>query len=142
MKPQGLAYARGRGNIFMYCEKCGSEKSQEGVCPKCDIIANSTTAPVKNNKGIGFAIACLATGVLSLLNSFTIGCIFGIVSLVMGRVYVKVADKANGMVKAGRICAIFGIIINVLLIAAIILYYIVYVVIIVGIIGLGVAGGM
>lgn len=100
----------------MFCQKCGTEIVDE-KCPKCneDVLSKHDIKGAK-----AFGIICLATGAASILYGF----FFAIISFVTGALYVNRAGGASDMVKIGRILAIIGIVINLLVAVGIIIYFV------------------
>lgn len=85
-----------------FCAGCGAK--QENVITQ--------GSPASDGKAIG-ALVC---GILSIVFAGWVGLILGIVALVLSR-----GMETNGKVKAGRICAIIGIVFSVLAVAGIVM---------------------
>jgi hypothetical protein len=100
----------------MFCQKCGTEIVDD-KCPKCnkDVLSKHDIKGAK-----AFGIICLATGAASILYGF----FFAIVSFVTGALYVNRAGRASDMVKIGRILAIIGLVIDLLVAAGVIIYFV------------------
>ena len=104
-----------------FCQKCGKEISDTAVvCIHCGEAVKSALAvsgggqPPKN-PGVGFSIASMVLGILSLV-PFS-GVVTAIVGLVLGVVGKKKSNDAgmpSGMATAGIICSLVGLTLGVI----------------------------
>jgi len=106
----------------MFCEKCGKEIADEAVmCVSCgnslQLIQSNTTPKDKLPK-LPNAIATLVLGICSIVFCCGIGTICGIVALAISGESNKLLNENPdgysdaGNHKAGRICAIIGLILS------------------------------
>ena len=127
----------------MFCTKCGSSLSENGVCPVCDVPVSDPInpelvfdqPPAASNPGKGLGITGMVMGIVSLLCNTVCSCMYGsvlgfplsIVGLILSIIAKKKSKAAgcsNGMATAGLITSIISIAICALAVIGIILYFV------------------
>ena len=127
----------------MFCTKCGSTLSENGVCPVCDVPVSDPInpelvfdqPPAASNPGKGLGITGMVMGIVSLLCNTVCSCMYGsvlgfplsIVGLILSIIAKKKSKAAgcsNGMATAGLITSIISIAICALAVIGIILYFV------------------
>ncbi len=125
----------------MFCTKCGSTLSENGVCPVCDVPVSDPInpelifdqPPAASNPGKGLGITGMVMGIVSLLCNTVCSCMYGsvlgfplsIVGLILSIIAKKKSKAAgcsNGMATAGFVMNLIGVIICALAILAIVAY--------------------
>ena len=127
----------------MFCTKCGSSLSENGVCPVCDVPVSDPInpelvfdqPPAASNPGKGLGITGMVMGIVSLLCNTVCSCMYGsvlgfplsIVGLILSIIAKKKSKAAgcsNGMATAGLITSIISIAICALAVIGIIVYFV------------------
>lgn len=125
----------------MFCTKCGSTLSENGVCPVCDVPVSDPInpelifdqPPAASNPGKGLGITGMVMGIVSLLCNTVCSCMYGsvlgfplsIVGLILSIIAKKKSKAAgcsNGMATAGFVMNLIGVIMCALAILAIVAY--------------------
>lgn len=125
----------------MFCDKCGSTLSENGVCPVCDVPVNDPInpelvfeqPPAASDPGKGMGIAGMILGIVSLLCNTVCSCMYGsvlggplsVVGLILSiiaRKKSKAAGCSNGMATAGLVMNLISVIIIALAILGIVAY--------------------
>lgn len=125
----------------MFCTKCGSTLSENGVCPVCDVPVSDPInpelvfdqPPAASNPGKGLGITGMVMGIVSLLCNTVCSCMYGsvlgfplsIVGLILSIIAKKKSKAAgcsNGMATAGFVMNLIGVILCALAILAIVAY--------------------
>jgi hypothetical protein len=113
----------------MFCTKCGSTLSENGVCPVCDVPVSDPInpelvfdqPPATSDPGKGLGITSMVLGIISVLSCTIFSCVagtgvggpLGIVGLILGVLGKKKSNAAgfsNGMATAGNITSIISIV--------------------------------
>ena len=125
----------------MFCTKCGSTLSENGVCPVCDVPVSDPInpelvfdqPPAASNPGKGLGITGMVMGIVSLLCNTVCSCMYGsvlgfplsIVGLILSIIAKKKSKAAgcsNGMATAGFVMNLISVIMCALAILAIVAY--------------------
>lgn len=125
----------------MFCTKCGSSLSENGICPVCDVPVHNPInpelileqPPAASNPGKGLGIAGMVLGIISLVCNTVCSCLYGsvlgfplsIVGLILSIIAKKKSKAAgcsNGMATAGLVMNLISVIIVALAILAIVVY--------------------
>ena len=125
----------------MFCTKCGSTLSENGVCPVCDVPVSDPInpelifdqPPAASTPGKGLGITGMVMGIVSLLCNTVCSCMYGsvlgfplsIVGLILSIIAKKKSKAAgcsNGMATAGFVMNLIGVIMCALAILAIVAY--------------------
>ena len=95
-----------------YCNFCGAP--QENTLNQTSPWAQNYQTPNVQTKkpGLGFSIASLACGIISI---FTLQIILAVLAIVFG-IIAQNKDSKSGMAKAGVVCGVIAIILNIVLV--------------------------
>lgn len=103
----------------MYCRNCGKELAENNqFCTYCGVRRGSQSeyaSPALSPEGKGAAVSALVWGIVAVVVcQLPLGFIFGII----GQNKVREAEKMgieNGMVKAGRVMSLIGLIVGIIM---------------------------
>lgn len=126
----------------MFCTKCGSSLSENGICPVCDVPVHNPInpelileqPPAASNPGKGLGIAGMILGIISLVFNTVCAClggsilgaplsVIGLILSIIGKKKSKAAGCSNGMATAGLVMNLISVIIVALAILAIVVYF-------------------
>ena len=95
----------------MYCPKCGTENPDDAkVCRSCSAVLSKAPITIEDRfpKTSGLAIAAFVLGLISIVFFLT-----GIVAIILGIISIVAIEKSGGRL-TGRVFAILGVIIPVI----------------------------
>lgn len=135
----------------MFCTKCGSTLSENGVCPVCDVPVSDPInpelifdqPPAPSNPGLGLGIAGMVLGILSVLSLIccctcsaygifivpVLAGLFGTIGLILslvGKKKSKAAGCSNTFALVGLITSIVGLVIAAVFITFLVVFIAIY----------------